>query len=98
MQQLISCLRVALVDTILSLPISVGGVIPVSEVPELLIKVHNILDNAVSKLNENIITHILAHVLILLPGSIMRSGLHSPPFFMVSRMCSLLVRFACMAI
>ena len=49
MEQLISHLRVALVDTISSLPDSEGGVIPVSKMHELLIKVHNILDNPVSK-------------------------------------------------
>ena len=48
-EQLISCLRVVLVDTLSSLPDSEGGVIPVSEVCELLLKVHDILDNAVSK-------------------------------------------------
>ena len=48
MKQLISHIRVALVDTISSLPDLEGGVIPVSEVGELLIKVHDILDNAVS--------------------------------------------------
>ena len=42
-EQLISHLRVALVDTISSLPDSEGGVIPVSEVHELLIKVHDIV-------------------------------------------------------
>ena len=49
MEQLISCLRVALVDTLSSLPDAEGGVIPVSEVHELLLKVHDILDKAVSK-------------------------------------------------
>ena len=49
MQQLISHLRVALLDTISSLPDSKGGVIPVSKVCELLIKVHDNLDNAVSR-------------------------------------------------
>ena len=47
-EKLISHPRVALVDTLSSLPNSEGGVIPVSEVPELLLKVHDILDNAVS--------------------------------------------------
>ena len=47
--QLISHLRVALVDTISSLPDSEEGDISVSEVCELLIKVHDILDNAVPK-------------------------------------------------
>ena len=45
-EQLISHLRVALANT---LPDSEGGVIPVSRVCELFIKVHDILDNAVSK-------------------------------------------------
>ena len=49
MEQLISHLRVALVDIISSLPDSKGGVIPLSEVCELPIKVHDILDNAMSK-------------------------------------------------
>ena len=48
-EQLISHLRVALVDTLSSLPNSEGGIIPVSEVCKLLLKVHDILTNAVSK-------------------------------------------------
>ena len=44
-EQLISHLRVALDDTLSCLPHSEGGIIPVSEVCELLLKVHNILDN-----------------------------------------------------
>ena len=48
-EQLISCLRVALLNTLSSLPNSEGGIIPVSEVHELLLKVHDILDSAVSK-------------------------------------------------
>ena len=48
MEKLISCLRVALLNTLSSLPNSEGGVIPVSEVHELLLRVHDILDNAVS--------------------------------------------------
>ena len=48
-EQLISHLRVALVDTLYSLPDSEEGIKPVSEVCELLLKVHDILDNAVSK-------------------------------------------------
>ena len=47
-EQLISCLWVALVDTLSSLPDAEGGVIPVSEVCELLLKVHDILDKALS--------------------------------------------------
>ena len=47
-EQLISQLRVALVDTIPSLPDSEGGVTPVSKVCGLLIKSHDILDNGVS--------------------------------------------------
>ena len=48
-EQLISHLRVALVDTLSSLPDAEAVVIPVSEVCELLLKVHDILDKAVSK-------------------------------------------------
>ena len=61
MEQLISCLRVALVDTISSLPNSEGGFVPVSEVNELLIKVHDLLDSAVSQQVGNS-TCILEHV------------------------------------
>ena len=60
-EQLISHLEVALFDTLSSLPNSEGGVIPVSEVHKLLLKVHNILDSVVSKQVGNS-THILAHV------------------------------------
>ena len=49
MEHLISCLWVALVDTLSSLPDAEAGVILVSEVHELLLKIHDILDKAVSK-------------------------------------------------
>ena len=42
MEQLISCLQVALVDTVSSLSNAEGGVIPVSEVCELLLWIHDI--------------------------------------------------------
>ena len=48
-QQLISCLWVAIVDTLSSLPKAERDVIPVSEVCELLLQIHGILDKAVSK-------------------------------------------------
>ena len=48
-EQLISHLRVAFLHTLSSLPDSEGGIIPVSELHDLLLKVHNILDMAVSK-------------------------------------------------
>ena len=48
-EQLVSHLTVALFGTLSSLPNSEGGIIPVSEVHELLLKVHDILDNAVFK-------------------------------------------------
>ena len=48
-EQLISCLQVALVDTISSLPKAEGDVIPVCEVRELLLQIHGILDKAVCK-------------------------------------------------
>ena len=47
--QLISHLQVALVDTLFSLPEAEGDVIPVSEVLELFLQIHGILDKAVSK-------------------------------------------------
>ena len=61
-EQLISCLQVALVDTLSSLPEAVGDVIPVSEVHELLLQIHDIFDEAVSKRVGNS-AHILAHLL-----------------------------------
>ena len=60
-EKLICCLRVALLDNLYSLPNSEGGFIPVSEVCELLLKVHDILDSTVSKPVGNS-THILVHV------------------------------------
>ena len=48
-EQLISCLRVTLPDTLSSLPNSEGGIMPVSEVHELLLKAHDILGSVVSK-------------------------------------------------
>ena len=48
-EQLISHLWVALVDTLSSLPEAEENVIPVSEVCELLLRIHGILDKAVSK-------------------------------------------------
>ena len=48
-EQLIPYSRISLVDTISSLQDSEGGGIPISEVHELLIKIHDILDDAVSK-------------------------------------------------
>ena len=48
-EQLIPHLRVAIVDTLFSLPSAEGGIIPMSEVCELFLKVHEILDKAVSK-------------------------------------------------
>ena len=60
-EQLISCPRNALVESISSLPDSEEGVITVSEVHELFIKVHDIVDNAVSKQVWNY-THVSVHV------------------------------------
>ena len=48
-EQLISHLQVALVDTFSSLPEADRDVIPVSEVCELLLQIHGIVDKAVSK-------------------------------------------------
>ena len=60
-EQLISHLQVALVDTLSSLPESERDVIPVSEVHELLLQIHGILDKAVSKQVGNS-ARILAHL------------------------------------
>ena len=60
-EQLISRLQVSLVDTLSSLPEAEGDVIPVSEVRELLLQIHGILDKAVSKRVGNS-AHILAHL------------------------------------
>ena len=60
-EQLISCLWVALIDTPSSLPKAEGDVIPVSEVHELLLHTHDILDKAVSRLVGNSAC-ILAHL------------------------------------
>ena len=60
-EQLISHLQVALVDTLSSLPEADRDVIPVSEVRELLLQIHGILDKAVSKRVGNS-AHILAHL------------------------------------
>ena len=48
-EQLISHPKVSLVDTLFSLTNSEGGIIPVSEVSEILCKVHDNLDSAVSR-------------------------------------------------
>ena len=60
-EQLISHHWVALGDTLSSLPEAEGGVIPVSEVHELLLRIHDILDKAVSKWVGNT-AHILAYL------------------------------------
>ena len=60
-EQLISHLQVALVDTLSLLPEAEGDVIPVSEVCELLLQIHGILDKAVSKQVGNS-ARILAHL------------------------------------
>ena len=61
-EQLISHLQVALVDTLSSLPEAEGDVIPVSEVCELLLQIHGILDKAVSKHELENSACILAHL------------------------------------
>ena len=48
-EQLISCTRSVLVDTIASLQGSDGGMIAVSKIHEVLANVHDILDNVVYK-------------------------------------------------
>ena len=53
MEQLISCTRTGVVDTIVSLQGSDGGVVPVQEVVELLTAILDILDNDVSEKDGN---------------------------------------------
>ena len=48
-EQFISCTSAALVDTVPSLQVSDGGVIVASKVYELLTKIHDMVDSAVSK-------------------------------------------------
>ena len=60
-EQLSSHLQVALVDTLSSLLEAEGDAIPVSEVCELLLQIHGILDKAVPKRVGNS-AHILAHL------------------------------------
>ena len=60
-EQLISHLQVTLVDTLSLLPNAEGGVIPVSEVHELLLKIYDNLDKAVSK-QVGHLAHILAYL------------------------------------
>ena len=60
-EQLISNLRVTLLDILHSLSDSEGGIIPVSEVCEVLLKVDDNLDKAVSKQVGNS-ARILVHV------------------------------------
>ena len=62
---LISHTRTGLVDTIAFLDSSAGGMIAMSGEHELLTKIHDILDNSVSKWVINM-AHILAYVLNLL--------------------------------
>ena len=96
-EQLISHLWVALVDTLSSLPDADGCVIPVSEVCELLLKIHDILDKAVSKPVGN-----SACILANLFNSVSRQHCEvwtsQFPIFTVLGMWFLLVRLTCMTI
>ena len=60
-EQLISHIRTTLVDTTASLPGSNSGINTASEVHELLIKIHDILDSAMSKQVCNT-THMLVYL------------------------------------
>ena len=66
---------------------SEGGVIPVSEVHELFLKVHDILDNAVSKGAGNSAC-ILAHVFNSASRQCHKVLASQSPFFTVSRIGS----------
>ena len=70
--------------------------IAVSEVHELLTKIHVILDSVVSKWVDNM-AHILASLFNFWHlGSMVESGVPSFMFFTVLRILFLLVRLACM--
>ena len=73
-----------------------GGVIPVQELVELLTNIHDILDNAISKWVRNM-SCIWYLFLILFPGIIMESELHSTPFVTLLRTLFLLVKLAFIA-
>ena len=84
-EQLISCLQVALVHTLSSLPEAEGDVIPVCAVCELLLEIHGILDKAVFKQVGNSAC-ILAHLFNSVSREChVRFGLHSSLFFTVLR-------------
>ena len=83
-EQLISCLQVALVDTFSSLPDDEGDVIPVSEVRELPLQIHGILDKAVFKQVGNSAC-ILAHLSNSVSRQCHEVGLHSSLFSTVLR-------------
>ena len=65
----------AIMDSITSLQDSDREVIPVSDVPDLFIKIQYIVGKAFSKWVGNA-AHILSFCLILLPGNVVRSRLH----------------------
>ena len=88
---------VAGVDTISSLANSEGGVIPVCNLHELLIKVHNILDNAVSKQVWNS-AHILAHLFNSASRQCCEVWASQFPFLHGLKDVVPLVRLACMAV
>ena len=64
-EQLIYHTRTVLVDTIVSLQHSDGGVIIASEVHEPLSSIHDILDNVVSKWGGNIAHIIILYIIII---------------------------------
>ena len=75
---------------------SEGGGIAASEVHRMSTKINDILDSAVSKQVDNTACILAYLFLILLPGSVMKSGLPSFPFFRILRIPFLLVRLAFM--
>ena len=96
-EQLISCHQVALIDTLSSLPEAEGDVIPVSEVRELLLQIHGILDKAVSKRVGNSAC-ILAHLFNSVSRQHQEVWTSQFPFSTVLRRWFLLVRHVSMAI
>ena len=77
---LISYTRTVIIDTITSLHNSEGEVILVTEVHDILTKLHGILGEPVFNIRLVIQLKNKPIILLLLPGNIMRSGLSSSQF------------------
>ena len=94
-EQIISHTRTALVDTITSVQGSDGSVIATWEVHELLLKIHNMLANAVCKWIADM-THIVSYLFNSVSRQHHESAFLNFPFFIALRIPFLPVRLAIM--